>query len=84
LDLLSTSQSSVRFGGKVEFRELSVQAGDDIDVVKEELADGWSLVKNGAGEVGLLPRSYYAVNDHPSPFLAVTLIIFNVPGVCIF
>jgi sorting nexin-9/18/33 len=55
------------FDGKVEFRELSVQAGDDIDVVKEELADGWSLVKNGAGEVGLLPRSYYAVNDHPSP-----------------
>jgi sorting nexin-9/18/33 len=49
------------FEGKVEFRELSVQAGDEIDVVKEELADGWSLVKNEAGEVGLLPRTYYTV-----------------------
>jgi sorting nexin-9/18/33 len=29
---------------------------------KEELADGWSLVKNELGEVGLMPRSYYAVS----------------------
>jgi len=49
------------FEGKAEFRELSVQAGDEIDVIKEELADGWSLVRSQAGEVGLLPRTYYTV-----------------------
>jgi sorting nexin-9/18/33 len=49
------------FEGKAEFRELSVQAGDDLEVVKENLSDGWSLMKNGAGEVGLLPRTYYTV-----------------------
>ncbi|KAJ7664277.1 hypothetical protein B0H17DRAFT_1091797 [Mycena rosella] len=47
------------FEGKAEFRELSVDAGDELEVVKEDLADGWSLVKNEAGEVGLLPRTYY-------------------------
>ncbi|KAJ7741445.1 hypothetical protein DFH07DRAFT_926149 [Mycena maculata] len=47
------------FEGKTEFRELSVEAGDELEVVKEDLADGWSLVKNEAGEVGLLPRTYY-------------------------
>ncbi|KAJ6612645.1 hypothetical protein B0H10DRAFT_2051303 [Mycena sp. CBHHK59/15] len=47
------------FEGKTEFRELSVDAGDEIEIVKEDLADGWSLVKNEAGEVGLLPRAYY-------------------------
>ncbi|KAF7344517.1 Sorting nexin lst-4 [Mycena sanguinolenta] len=39
------------FEGKSEFRELSVDAGDELEVVKEDLADGWSLVKNIAGEV---------------------------------
>ncbi|KAJ7167312.1 hypothetical protein C8R43DRAFT_1121750 [Mycena crocata] len=47
------------FEGKAEFQELSVDAGDELEVVKEDLADGWSLVKNEAGEVGLLPRTYY-------------------------
>jgi len=49
------------FEGKAEFRELSVSAGDALEVVKEDLADGWSLVRNAAGEVGLLPRTYYTV-----------------------
>jgi sorting nexin-9/18/33 len=49
------------FEGKAEFRELSVGAGQDIDVIKEELQDGWSLVRNVLGEIGLLPRSYYTV-----------------------
>ena len=49
------------FEGKAEFRELSVGAGDELGVVKEDLADGWSLVKNKSGELGLLPRSYYTV-----------------------
>jgi sorting nexin-9/18/33 len=52
-----------QFEGKPEFRELSVEAGDEIDVVKEGLSDGWSLVRNDAGEVGLLPRTYYTVNE---------------------
>ncbi|KAJ7634712.1 hypothetical protein FB45DRAFT_472573 [Roridomyces roridus] len=47
------------FEGKTEFRELSVDAGDEIQVIKEDLADGWSLIRNEAGEVGLLPRTYY-------------------------
>lgn len=49
------------FEGKVEFKELSVQAGDNLEVVKEDLSDGWSLVKKVGGEVGLLPRTYYTV-----------------------
>lgn len=50
------------FDGKTEFRELSVGAGDALEVVREELADGWSLVRNEAGEVGLVPRAYYTVS----------------------
>ncbi|KZP24998.1 hypothetical protein FIBSPDRAFT_734676 [Athelia psychrophila] len=48
-----------QFEGKPEFREMSVEAGDAIGVIREDLADGWSLVRSGAGEVGLLPRTYY-------------------------
>jgi sorting nexin-9/18/33 len=59
-----------RFEGKAEFRELSVEAGDDLDVVKEDLADGWSLVKNYMGEVGLLPRTYYTVGGCHSALTA--------------
>jgi hypothetical protein len=50
-----------QFEGKAEFRELSVEAGDVLEVVKEDLADGWSLVNNDMGEVGLFPRAYYTV-----------------------
>lgn len=56
------------FEGKPEFRELtSVQAGDRLEILREEVGDGWSLVKryDGSGErkqeVGLLPQSYYTV-----------------------
>lgn len=49
------------FEGKVEFRELSVEAGDEIEVLKEDVGDGWSLVRTSAGEVGLLPATYYTV-----------------------
>lgn len=56
------------FEGKTEFRELSVEAGDEIQVVKEDLADGWSLIRNEAGEVGLLPRTYYTVRSFPYIF----------------
>ncbi|KAF5369089.1 hypothetical protein D9758_002873 [Tetrapyrgos nigripes] len=47
------------FEGKTEFQELTVVAGEEILVLKEDLADGWSLVKNSTGEIGLLPREYY-------------------------
>ncbi|KAJ3766532.1 hypothetical protein FB446DRAFT_849637 [Lentinula raphanica] len=47
------------FEGKPEFRELTVSAGDELEVVKEELADGWSLVCDVDGEIGLLPRTYF-------------------------
>ena len=52
------------FEGKAEFRELSVEAGDEIEVIKEDLADGWSLVKDASNEIGLLPRAYYTVRCH--------------------
>ncbi|KAG8805780.1 hypothetical protein FRC19_007671, partial [Serendipita sp. 401] len=35
-----------------------MKAGDDIEVLKEHLPDGWSLVSIG-GEAGLIPTSYY-------------------------
>lgn len=52
------------FEGKPEFREVCVSAGDEIEVTREEVGDGWSLVKvfvEGGVELGLLPRSYYTV-----------------------
>jgi sorting nexin-9/18/33 len=52
------------FEGKPEFREVCVNAGDEIEVMREEVGDGWSLVKlfiEGGVELGLLPRSYYTV-----------------------
>ncbi|KAG6826448.1 hypothetical protein H0H92_015758 [Tricholoma furcatifolium] len=47
------------FRGKSEFKELDLAAGDVLDVLKEDLADGWSLVKDANGKVGLVPRNYY-------------------------
>lgn len=60
-----TARALYTFEGKPEFRELtSVQAGDELEVLKEEVGDGWSLVRwysNDRREIGLLPRSYYTV-----------------------
>ncbi|KAI0322923.1 hypothetical protein OF83DRAFT_1048316 [Amylostereum chailletii] len=47
------------FAGKPEFREIVVEAGDEINVVREDAGDGWSLVRNNRGQMGLLPRTYY-------------------------
>ncbi|KAG5636826.1 hypothetical protein H0H81_006680 [Sphagnurus paluster] len=71
---LRSGRALYDFDGKAEFRELSVEAGDEIEVVKETLADGWSLVKNTSGEIGLLPRSYYTFTSDfkPAPDLEVT------------
>ena len=57
------------FEGKPEFREVYVSAGDEIEVIREEVGDGWSLVKlfvGGGIELGLLPRSYYTVRANAS------------------
>lgn len=66
------------FEGKPEFQELSLKAGDELEVLNENLAEGWSLARlplyvgdsedeqeelaERGGEVGLVPRSYYSVN----------------------
>lgn len=55
------ARSLYSFEGKAEFRELSVVAGDELEVVKEDVGDGWSLVQDSTGETGLLPRTYYTV-----------------------
>ncbi|PCH35113.1 hypothetical protein WOLCODRAFT_125460 [Wolfiporia cocos MD-104 SS10] len=62
------------FEGKPEFRELvCVNAGDELEVLREDVGDGWSLARvvkcrpseHGRdaqaheGEVGLLPQTYY-------------------------
>ncbi|KIM46899.1 hypothetical protein M413DRAFT_440467 [Hebeloma cylindrosporum] len=57
------------FEGKAEFRELRVVAGDELEVVKEDVGDGWSLVQDSTGETGLLPQTYYTLTTDftPSP-----------------
>ncbi|KAL0959925.1 hypothetical protein HGRIS_011590 [Hohenbuehelia grisea] len=54
-----SARSLYAFEGKPEFREVTIAAGEDIGVIREDLADGWSLVKIEGGEIGLLPRTYY-------------------------
>lgn len=49
------------FEGKPEFREITVEAGDALEILKEEAGDGWSLVKRNK-ETGLLPKTYYIVS----------------------
>jgi len=73
LDYLQVPGRSARalysFEGKPEFREVCVSAGDEIEVIREEVGDGWSLVKlfvGGGVELGLLPRSYYTVRGKTS------------------
>ena len=41
-----------------------MKAGDAIEVLKEQLPDGWSLVSI-AGEAGLIPQTYYTVSGDP-------------------
>ena len=53
------------FEGKQEFKEVTVEAGDEIEVLREEVGDGWSLVRlvvdGTVTELGLLPQTYYTV-----------------------
>lgn len=55
------------FQGKPEFRELDVEAGDEIDVLKDDVGEGWSLVRNSNGDIGLLPQTYYTFTSEFSP-----------------
>ncbi|EMD35638.1 hypothetical protein CERSUDRAFT_157518 [Gelatoporia subvermispora B] len=72
-DLLSERGRPARalygFQGKPEFRELThVDAGDELEIVKEDAGEGWCLARLVAsrsgreghqGELGLLPSTYY-------------------------
>jgi hypothetical protein len=65
-DVTIPARALYAFQGKAEFRELSVAVGDELDVVKEDVGDGWSLVRDSQGEIGLLPQTYYTVCFYPS------------------
>ncbi|KIY47422.1 hypothetical protein FISHEDRAFT_45363 [Fistulina hepatica ATCC 64428] len=58
-DAVHPARALYDFEGKVEFGELSVCAGDELDVLEEDLPGGWTLARTAGGEVGLLPRTYY-------------------------
>lgn len=60
-----SARALYQFEGKVEFRELTVEAGDELEVLKQDVGDGWSLVKTEDGKIGLLPRAYYTVGALP-------------------
>lgn len=82
------------FAGQMEAQELSLRAGDEIEVLREtiELAEGWSLARiplglsiddadhernddedERGGEVGLVPRSYYAVSSRIYPLKSLLI-----------
>ncbi|KAH0826616.1 hypothetical protein J3R83DRAFT_4980 [Lanmaoa asiatica] len=54
-----SARALYQFEGKAEFRELTVEAGDELEVLKQDVGDGWSLVKTEEGKIGLLPTAYY-------------------------
>jgi sorting nexin-9/18/33 len=61
-ETVKTARALYDFEGEAEFKELTVEAGDELDILKEEAGDGWSLVRAGSGEIGLLPQTYYTVS----------------------
>ncbi|KAF9042560.1 hypothetical protein BDZ89DRAFT_1128474 [Hymenopellis radicata] len=65
------------FEGKTEFRELSGEAGDALEVLKEYITDGWSLVKDASIEIGFLPRVCYTFT--PAPDLDISSSRFYSP-----
>ncbi|KAG1902124.1 uncharacterized protein F5891DRAFT_1277218 [Suillus fuscotomentosus] len=56
---VKAARALYQFEGKAEFRELTVEAGDELNILKEEVGDGWSMVRVSSGEIGLLPQTYY-------------------------
>ncbi|KAF9015408.1 hypothetical protein BDQ17DRAFT_1386147 [Cyathus striatus] len=57
------------FAGQVKFQELSkLEAGDELNVLQENIGEGRSLVRTlGSGETGLLPVNYYTAPSESSP-----------------
>ncbi|KIM70416.1 hypothetical protein SCLCIDRAFT_101191 [Scleroderma citrinum Foug A] len=47
------------FEGNAEYQEMTVRTGDEIEVLREDAGEGWSLVRTLMGEIGLLPATYY-------------------------
>ncbi|KAG2059659.1 hypothetical protein BDR06DRAFT_949027 [Suillus hirtellus] len=62
-----------KFEGKAGFRELVVEAGDELNILKEA-GDGWSLVRVSSGEIGLLPQTYYTPTFTYSPKLLACIV----------
>ncbi|KAG9313432.1 hypothetical protein JVU11DRAFT_5754 [Chiua virens] len=62
-----SARALYHFEGQAEFRELTVEAGDALEVLKQDIGDGWSLVKTVEGKIGLLPMAYYT---HTIDFLS--------------
>jgi sorting nexin-9/18/33 len=61
-EVVRRAQALYDFDGQEQLHELAgVVAGDDLEIIKEDLPDGWSLVRTN-GQLGLLPRSYYTVS----------------------
>jgi sorting nexin-9/18/33 len=60
-DVTVPARALYAFQGKAEFRELTVGAGDELAIIKEDVGDGWSLIRDSQGEIGLLPQTYYTV-----------------------
>jgi len=60
-DVTIPARALYAFQGKAEFRELTVGAGDELDIIKEDVGEGWSLVRDSQGGIGLLPQTYYTV-----------------------
>jgi len=58
-DTVKAARALYDFEGKAEFKELTVEAGDELDILIEEAGDGWSLMRASSGEIGLLPQAYY-------------------------
>ncbi|KAG1876978.1 hypothetical protein C8R48DRAFT_768545 [Suillus tomentosus] len=56
---VKAARALYNFEGQAESRELTVEAGDELNILKEEAGDGWSLVRVSSGEIGLLPQTYY-------------------------
>ncbi|GJJ14963.1 hypothetical protein Clacol_009233 [Clathrus columnatus] len=54
------------FEGKTEFRELTVVAGEALEIIKEVLDDGWSLARAN-NQIGLIPQSYYTFTSEMIP-----------------
>ena len=60
-DVTVPAQALYAFQGKAEFRELTTEAGDGLDIIKQDVGEGWSLVRDSQGQIGLLPQTYYTV-----------------------